>query len=89
MSIWSGVENGIITADSSPAEFAPTSQQSLQWPKWGQYFETSGKAGEKPEGKHITQLLKLHQQWQTAATKNDKFKLWEKILRIHADKYTQ
>ena len=34
MSIWSGVENGIITADSSPAEFAPTSQLSLQWPKW-------------------------------------------------------
>jgi len=85
MSIWSGVENGIITADSSPAEFAPTSQQSLQWPKWGQYFETNGKAGEKPEGKHITQLLELHQQWQTAATKNDKFKIWEKILRIHAD----
>ncbi|MEC7806578.1 MAG: ABC transporter substrate-binding protein [Pseudomonadota bacterium] len=85
MSIWSGVENGIVTADSSPAEFAPTSQQSLQWPKWGQYFETSGKAGEKPEGKHITQLLKLHKQWQTEATKDKKFKIWEKILRIHAD----
>ena len=85
MSIWSGVENGIVTADSSPAEFAPTSQQSLQWPKWGQYFETSGKAGEKPEGKHITQLLKLHQQWQTETTKDNKFKIWEKILRIHAD----
>ena len=51
----------------------------------GQYFETNGKAGEKPEGKHITQLLKLHKQWQTETIKDNKFKIWEKILRIHAD----
>ena len=42
MSIWYGIENGIPTADMSPAEFAPTNQQQLQWPKWGQYYETKG-----------------------------------------------
>ena len=61
MSIWSGIENGLITANSSPAEFVPTSQQSLQWPKWGQYYETNGKAGERPTEEHIIHLLELYQ----------------------------
>ena len=85
MSIWSGVENGLVTANSSPAEFVPTSQQSLQWPKWGQYYETNGKAGEKPIGKYIIQLLELYQQWKNTATSKEKSKIWDKILKIHSD----
>ena len=85
MSIWSGVENGLITADSSPAEFVPTSQQSLQWPKWGQYYETNGKAGEKPTGEHVVHLLELYQRWKNTATQKEKSKIWEKILTIHSD----
>ncbi|MGH8732510.1 MAG: ABC transporter substrate-binding protein, partial [Burkholderiales bacterium] len=46
MSVWSGIENGLATPDSSPDELAPTSQTQYQWPKFGQYFETSGKSGE-------------------------------------------
>ena len=49
MSIWFGLENGIPTADMSPGEFAPTGQQQLQWPMWGQYHETKGQAGEPPD----------------------------------------
>jgi len=85
MSIWSGVENGLITAASSPAEFVPTSQQSLQWPKWGQYYETNGKAGEKPTGEHVIHLLELYQRWKNAAAQKEKSKIWEKILKIHSD----
>ena len=85
MSIWSGVENGLITANSSPAEFVPTSQQSLQWPKWGQYYETNGKAGEKPTGEHIIHLLELYQRWKNTAAQKEKSKIWEKILKIHSD----
>ena len=85
MSIWSGVENGLITADSSPAEFVPTSQQSLQWPKWGQYYETNGKAGEKPTGEHVIHLLELYQRWKNTAAQKEKSKIWEKILKIHSD----
>ena len=85
MSIWSGVENGLITASSSPAEFVPTSQQSLQWPKWGQYYETNGKAGEKPTGEHVIHLLELYQRWKNAAAQKEKSKIWEKILKIHSD----
>jgi len=36
------------TADNSPDELAPTSQLQLQWPKFGQYYETGGKSGEAP-----------------------------------------
>ena len=85
MSIWSGVENGLITATSSPAEFVPTSQQSLQWPKWGQYYETNGKAGEKPAGEHVIHLLELYQRWKNTAAQKEKSKIWEKILEIHSD----
>ena len=85
MSIWSGVENGLITADSSPAEFVPTSQQSLQWPKWGQYYETNGKAGEKPTGEHVIHLLELYQRWKNTAAQKEKSKIWQKILEIHSD----
>ena len=85
MSIWSGVENGLITANSSPAEFVPTSQQSLQWPKWGQYYETNGKAGERPAGEHIIHLLELYQRWKNTAAQKEKSEIWEKILKIHSD----
>ena len=85
MSIWSGIENGLITANSSPAEFVPTSQQSLQWPKWGQYYETNGKAGERPTEEHIIHLLELYQRWKNTAAQKEKSEIWEKILRIHSD----
>ncbi len=45
MSIDKGVDDGLPSAASSPWEFAPTSQQQLEWPKWGQYYETKGMAG--------------------------------------------
>ena len=85
MSIWSGIENGLITANSSPAEFVPTSQQSLQWPKWGQYYETNGKAGERPTEGQIIHLLELYQRWKNTAAQKEKSEIWEKILKIHSD----
>ena len=47
MSMSNGVDNSFPTPDMSPAEFAPSTQQQLMWPKWGQYIETGGKSGEK------------------------------------------
>ena len=67
MSISKGIENGLPTADMSPWEFAPTQQQQLQWPKWGQYFETKGLAGEPPDLPPAGQLLALYEAWLGAA----------------------
>ena len=85
MSIWFGVENGLATADTSPAEFAPTTQQSLQWPKWGQHFETGGKAGQAPDMKPAQELLKLYYTWRGASAMKTRREAWRRMLEINAD----
>ena len=50
MTIFYGIDNGMPTAAMPPRDFAPTSQADQpQWPKWGQYYETKGAAGEPPD----------------------------------------
>jgi peptide/nickel transport system substrate-binding protein len=85
MSIWYGLENGIPTAEMSPAEFAPTNQQQLQWPKWGQYFETKGQAGEAPDTPEAIKLLELFDEWRGARTNEERRKVWEAMLAIYSD----
>ena len=66
MSIWSGMENAMPTAENSPSELAPTSKYQYQWPKWGSYYESSGKSGEAPVLAEVQQLVDLHDQWMHA-----------------------
>jgi peptide/nickel transport system substrate-binding protein len=85
MSVWSGIENGLASADVSPEELAPTNQQQLQWPKFGQHFETSGKTGEAPDIAEAAELLKLNGQWRDAATREERARIWHRMLQIHAE----
>lgn len=85
MSIEKGVENGLATADMSPAEFAPTSQQQLEWPKWGQYMETKGSAGEAPDLPSALKLKKLYGQWLDGTTPEEHARIWHDMLGIWAD----
>ena len=85
MSIWFGLENGIPTAEMSPNEFAPTSQQQLQWPKWGQYFETKGAAGEPPDEPEAKKLLELFTAWRGAHDSEERAALWHEILALYSD----
>src|ERR687891_1449879 len=85
MSIWYGLENGIPTADMSPAEFAPTSQQQLQWPKWGQHWQTKGEAGVAPDTPEAKKLLELFEQWPSARSNEERRKIWDEILAIYSD----
>jgi peptide/nickel transport system substrate-binding protein len=85
MSVWSGFENGLANPDISPEELAPTNQQQLQWPKFGQHFETSGKAGEAPDIAEATELMKLNSQWRDAPTRDERAKIWHRMLQIHAE----
>jgi len=84
MSIWGGLENGLPTADMSPKELAPTSQQQLQWPKWGQYFEANGSVGEAPDIAEAQQLLALNGQWLVATSRGERERIWKEMLSIHA-----
>jgi len=85
MSVWSGIENGLAGADVSPDELAPTSQQQLQWPKFGQHFETSGKSGEAPDMPEVAELLKLNNAWRAAASREERARIWHRMLGIHCD----
>lgn len=84
MSIWSGLENGLPTADSAPDELAPTSQQQYQWPKFGEYYETTGKKGEAPDIPEVKALAQLYKDWAAATTSDARAEIWHKMLEIHA-----
>ncbi len=85
MSIFFGLENGIPTPDMTPAEFAPTTQQLLQWPKWGQYYETSGASGEPIDMAEPQRLMDLAYQWHGANSTEQKEAIWHEMLDIYAD----
>ena len=85
MSVWTGLENGLPNADTSPDDLAPTSQQHLQWPKFGQHHETGGKSGMAPDIPEVRELAKLHAAWRAAANKAEREKIWHQMLTIHAE----
>lgn len=82
MSVWSGIENGIPTPALPPDELAPTSQVQLNWPKWGQSYETHGKAGEPPDDEPARRLLALSQDWRKAASIVERERIWHELLEI-------
>jgi peptide/nickel transport system substrate-binding protein len=85
MSVWSGLENGLATADTSPEELAPTSQLQLQWPKYGQHYETKGKSGETPDIPEVKELMRLYQAWVESASRQDRERAWHAMLELHAE----
>ncbi len=85
MTMWFGLENGIPSAEMSPWEFAPTSQQQYQWPKWGQYFETGGEAGEAPDLPVAKELLALYDDWRLATAIEEQRRIWHRMLAINAE----
>jgi peptide/nickel transport system substrate-binding protein len=85
VSIWSGLNNGIPSPDMSPEELAPTTQQQLQWPKWGQFIETKGEAGEPPDLPKVKELANLLEAWENAVGTEKRAAIWHRILEIHAE----
>ena len=84
MSMFFGIDNGVPTASLPPRDFAPTSQgDQLQWPKWGQHYETKGEAGEPPDLPEAKRLLELYNEW-TTATEERQTEIWHEMLRIYA-----
>ncbi len=85
MSVWSGLENGVPNAATSPAEFAPTSQYQLQWPKWGQNYETKGQSGEAPDMPEAQELLALNAQWNDTGDLGKREAIWHRMLTINME----
>jgi peptide/nickel transport system substrate-binding protein len=85
MSVWSGMSNGIPTPDMSPADLAPTTQEQLQWPMWGQYYEQNHKGGEAPPPEE-QKLVAMFDAWRNAETTAEREKIWSQMLAINADR---
>ncbi|MGU9958333.1 MAG: ABC transporter substrate-binding protein [Arenicellales bacterium WSBS_2016_MAG_OTU3] len=84
MSVFFGIDNGMPTADMSPASFVPNSQEQLQWPKWGQYYETNGEVGEEPDIAAAKKLVALNVDWEQAKSTNERERIWHDILSIYS-----
>ncbi len=85
MSLSYGIDNGFPSADMSPQDFTPTTQQQYMWPKWGQYLETGGEDGQKVDLPEAAQLQDLMGQWRHAGDSDARAKIWGQILQIWAD----
>ncbi|MBI3709051.1 MAG: ABC transporter substrate-binding protein [Proteobacteria bacterium] len=84
MAMWYGIENGLATANMSPEEFAPTRQDQLQWPKWGQYLETGGASGEPIDDPVARELFQLNEAWRKADSAAARETIWHRILELDA-----
>jgi peptide/nickel transport system substrate-binding protein len=85
MSVWSGLNNGIATPDMSPAELAPTTQEQLQWPMWGQYYEQNRRGGEVPSLPEVEELVRLNDAWGSTSDTAERERIWLRMLAIQAD----
>jgi len=85
IAVWFGMENGVATASTPPTELAPVSQHQYQWPKWGQYYETGGQAGEAPDLPEAKRLMVLEKQWIASNNLTERRAIWDEMLEIHAD----
>ncbi len=84
-SVWFGWDNGVPTAETSPDYLAPMHQEFFAWPMWGQYYQTNGEAGEAPDIEEAKQLLRYAEKWVEASTEDERKKIWQHMLDIHAD----
>ncbi len=85
MAVWTGLENALATAETPPRELAPTSQQQLSWPKWGQYVETDGRSGEPVDLPAASALSQLYKDWAKADSDETRATVWHEMLRIRAE----
>ncbi|AXI48035.1 peptide ABC transporter substrate-binding protein [Sulfitobacter sp. SK012] len=82
---WYGWDNGLPRAETSPGYLAPTQQEFFAWPKWGQYFQTSGQAGEAPDMPEPARLMELSHQWMETSDTETLTAIWDEMLTIHAE----
>ncbi|MCB1339943.1 MAG: ABC transporter substrate-binding protein [Pseudooceanicola sp.] len=84
-SAWFGWDNGIPQAYTSPDYLAPRQQEFFAWPKWGQYYQTNGSAGEPPDMEPAERLMTLSHDWEAATDDGKRSEIWREMLKIHAD----
>ena len=82
---WYGWNNGVPTADAAPFELAPVDQANFSWPRWGQFHQTKGSAGEEVDLPEAMRLEQLYNKWTLAGSSARRAEIWREMLAIHAD----
>lgn len=85
MTAYAGAITSAPTADTSPREFAPTMKGGLQWSRWGMYYESSGREGEKCDWPPACSLLDHLKAWETSPDTAGRRKAWDSILAAVVD----
>ena len=85
MSVWSGLDNGMASADMSPRELAPTAESQLQWPQWGIHYQSRGTQSAPPELPEVRQLLTLLEGWKTSSSRREREAIWHRMLALYTD----
>ena len=85
MTVGQGIDNGVPTADMSPKEFAPTTDDQLQWPLWGLHAMSGGSDGTQPDIPEVIALYELLLAWRTSETAAERKAIWHQMLSICSD----
>ena len=85
MAIWSGIDNGVPTADMNPGELAPTRDDQLQWPLWGLHHLSNGAKGQAPTLPEAAQLSALLGQWRSSRGSEQRTAVWHNMLGLFTD----
>jgi peptide/nickel transport system substrate-binding protein len=64
---------------------APTSSAQFEWPRWGQFFESNGREGERPALAEANELVRLYGEWRMSVTTRQRRQIWQDMLRINAE----
>ena len=57
----------------------------LEWPKWGQYFESGGEVGETPDLPEVKSLLALYDDWVHSSDDAERQEIWHQMLTLYAE----
>lgn len=85
MAVWSGIDNGVPTADMNPGPLAPTMEDQLQWPVWGLNYLTHGEKGSPPTMPEVERQVELLKKWRGAAELEERSAIWHEMLRNYTD----
>jgi peptide/nickel transport system substrate-binding protein len=85
MSAWVGMDNALVAPEMEPDALAPTSASQFNWPRWGQFLESSGREGEEPDMPEVKELVRLYHAWRRSVTHEQRRQIWRDMLRINAE----
>jgi peptide/nickel transport system substrate-binding protein len=85
MCVWGGLDNAIASPDMEPDALAPANSTQYQWPRFGQFVETAGSAGDRIDIPEVAELAEKLEAWRKSATTEERRAIWRRMLAIHAD----